>query len=167
MKEIWKKVNDFNYSVSNLGRVKNLKSNQILKPQKNLYGYEILLLYKNGKPKMFQVHRLVLMTFNPIENQEKLQVNHIDHNRQNNKLSNLEWVTAKENCKNRKLKKYYNSKGCYDNFGNYFSSYREAGRFYNISANTVKNDCLRKNKKNRDFSRKKKTSNFSFLINLF
>lgn len=49
MKEIWKKVNDFNYSVSNLGRVKNLKSNQILKPQKNLYGYEILLLYKKRK----------------------------------------------------------------------------------------------------------------------
>lgn len=58
-------------------------------------------------------------------------------------LSNLEWVTSSENCQRKTPKeKFYNSKGCYDDRGNYFNSYREAGKFYNISPNTVKRDCL-------------------------
>lgn len=151
MKENWKKINGFHYSVSNLGNVKNILTKQILKPQKSPTGYYTVLMYKDGKPKMFQVHRLVLMAFKPTNNYLDLQVNHIDHNRLNNNLNNLQWVTCKENCNKKSLKKYYNSKGCYDNFGNYFDSYREAGKYYNISANTVKRDCLRYYKKNGSF----------------
>ena len=148
--EIWKQINNLHYSISNLGNVRNDNTNKLLKPQKSVFGYHVILLYDNGKPLNYPIHRLVLMAFNPVENMQNLQVNHIDHNRINNRLNNLEWTTAKENCNKKKLRKFYNSKGCYDNFGNYFSSYREAGRYYGISANTVKNDCLRNNKTHRN-----------------
>lgn len=149
MQEIWKNIKDFpNYQVSNLGNVKHIK-NGLLKPQKTIYGYLSVMLYKVEKyrktvHKQFRIHRLVLSTFDPVDNMNNLQVNHIDKNRSNNKLSNLEWTTAKENSihKHKTIKKYYNSIGCYDKNGKYFNSYREAGRYYNLSPNTVKNDIL-------------------------
>lgn len=143
MKEIWKKIEGFeNYQISNFGNVKN-KNNKILKPQKNIYGYMTILLYNHSKVKNYRIHRLVLENFNPIEGMETLQVNHINQKRDDNRLENLEWCTPKENC-NRKSSKdiFYNSIGCYDELGNYFNSYREAGKFYKISPNTVKRDCL-------------------------
>lgn len=51
----------------------------------------------DGKKKTFRAHRLVLMAFNPIDNMDDLQVNHIDGNKKNNKLENLEWCSASEN----------------------------------------------------------------------
>lgn len=64
-------------------------------PTKKGY-YRIVLQTSNGR-KTFQVHRLVLQTFNPIENMDKLQVNHIDGDKSNNNLNNLEWCSCKEN----------------------------------------------------------------------
>lgn len=151
MEEIWKNLTIEGlekYQVSNCGRVRNANTGQLLKPQKNIYGYMAIMLYKRlkmqkAKPCSFRVHRLVLQTFKPAENMENLEVNHIDCDRSNNLLSNLEWVTPSENCQRKAPKeKFYNSKGCYDDKGNYFNSYREAGHFYNISPNTVKRDCL-------------------------
>ena len=145
--EEWKQIKNLHYSISNWGNVRNDNTGKQLKPQKNVYGYMVILLYNNGKPKHYQLQRLVLETFKPVKNMKNLQVNHIDYNRSNNNLNNLEWVTPSENCLKKLPKtKFYNSKGCFDNFGNYFNSYREAGRYYGISANTVKNDCLRNNK---------------------
>lgn len=54
-------------------------------------------LYVNKKPRTIQYHRLRMMVFYPVENMDKLQVNHIDGNRNNNEFSNLEWVTPSEN----------------------------------------------------------------------
>ena len=60
--------------------------------------YQIInLTLQDGSKKTFRVHRLVLMAFAPIENMYKLEVNHIDGNKKNNSLSNLEWVTSSEN----------------------------------------------------------------------
>jgi hypothetical protein len=76
---------------------------------------------------------------------KNLQVNHKDCNKLNNNLSNLEWVTCKENVqhihKNKEIN-HPNSQICYDENGNKFKSYREAGKKYNISSNIVKNDVL-------------------------
>lgn len=148
MQEIWKTIENFeNYEISNKGNIRS-KKNGLLKPQINKNGYKEILLYKKQPPlktlvKSFRIHRLVLQTFNPIENSEKLQVNHIDNDRCNNNLDNLEWVTPMQNCNRKKQKNfYYNSTSCRDELGNIFYSYREAGKYYNISPNTVKRDCL-------------------------
>lgn len=148
--EIWKVVDDFpNYEISNFGRIRS-KKHGILKPQKTSSGYMTIILYARQKfaptlVKSARIHRLVLHAFNPIDNEDKMQVDHLDYNRANNKLSNLKWATASQNC-NRKApkEKYYNSIGCYDEFGNYYNSYKEAARHYGISPNTVKNDVLGK-----------------------
>lgn len=151
--EQWKAL-DFEglekYEVSTCGRVRNTNTGLILKQQKNIYGYMLVMLWEySGKPgekaraRQSQVHRLIAHAFKPVENENNLVVNHIDYNRSNNNISNLEWCTYKENAERKTPKeKFYNSKGCYDDKGNYFNSYREAARFYNLAPNTVKRDCL-------------------------
>ena len=75
-------------------------------------GYKkVRLSNGDGSRKVFSVHRLILETFCPNENSDKLQVNHKDGNKQNNNLSNLEWVTCKENINHA-----YNL-GLYSNIG--------------------------------------------------
>lgn len=61
-------------------------------------GYQFVRLSKEGKHTEISVHRLVLQTFKPNQNPELYtQINHIDENKENNKLDNLEWCTAEEN----------------------------------------------------------------------
>lgn len=98
--EIWKEIQGYEglYAVSNRGRVMNLKSRKVLKPGINSIGYELIVLCKNGKQKNYTVHRLVAEAFIP--NTDNLpQVNHIDERKDNNDVSNLEWVTASQNMK--------------------------------------------------------------------
>lgn len=64
-------------------------------------GYRRINLHYKGKHYCYSVHRIVLMTFNPVKNMEMLQVDHIDFNRANNKLENLRWVNAQENTDHR------------------------------------------------------------------
>lgn len=109
MKEIWKNVNEYEelYQVSNLGNVKRIRfinfrsnylKNKLLKPIKHKNGYLVVGLTKNGKTKIKAIHRLVAQTF--IDNpKNKKYVNHIDGNKQNNKVDNLEWCTPSENQK--------------------------------------------------------------------
>lgn len=96
MIEEWKMIEIApNYSASNLGRIKNNKTNRILKPKK-IRGYEYVCLRKDNKNLCKQVHRLVAKAF--ISNPEnKPLVNHKDYNRANNRVDNLEWVTNGEN----------------------------------------------------------------------
>ena len=106
--EIWKTIQDFpDYEISNLGRVKSHKRKQevILSPAEYSNGYLFVLLYHKGIKKGCLIHRLVLENFNPVPNMKNLQVNHLDCNRKNNELSNLEWSTSAENREYRdKLK---------------------------------------------------------------
>lgn len=97
MEEIWKDVPDYQglYSISDLGRVKSSYYNKILKPSYDRYGYARFSATKNKKQKTLRVHRLVMELFSP---ENKLpQVNHIDGDKTNNKLNNLEWATDSEN----------------------------------------------------------------------
>lgn len=99
MKEIWKPVIGYEglYEVSNLGRVKGLKTGKILQPIKNGYGYLRVTLFKDGKLKKFLVHRLVYEAFNR-EIPPGVEVNHInDKDKTDNRLCNLNLMTHKEN----------------------------------------------------------------------
>lgn len=104
MKEIWKDIKGYEglYQVSNIGNVKSLNyhrsgEEKIRKPKVGIDGYLRVNLSKNGKCKTLLIHRLVLRTFNPVENMDKLEVNHKDENSQNNNLDNLEWCNRSYN----------------------------------------------------------------------
>lgn len=77
------------------GRMDNRKGKQ-LKPSIDKDGYEKVVLTKNGIRKTYTVHKLVAMAYIPnLEN--KATINHIDGNKRNNNVLNLEWATEKEN----------------------------------------------------------------------
>lgn len=100
--EIWKPIPGYegDYEVSNLGRVKRLRgckgfyANHISRGYTNRKGYWYASLTKNSHRKSCFIHRLVMMAFC---GESDLQVNHIDGNKSNNCLDNLEYVTGQEN----------------------------------------------------------------------
>lgn len=96
--ECWLIIEGFdNYLISSMGRIKN-DSGAILMPHLNPNGYLTVRLYKNGKHYSKYIHRLVAETF-LINNQTDLQVNHINGNKTDNRVCNLEWCTASENIR--------------------------------------------------------------------
>ena len=100
MEPKWKDVSDFKglYSISNSGLVKSFHRNgvKILKPGISTYGYEFVVLQKNGYKKTKLIHQLVIENFSG-KCPEGMQVNHKDGNKRNNDVKNLEYVTPREN----------------------------------------------------------------------
>lgn len=94
----WRKIEGFErYSVSDTGLVRNDRTGKILKESMATNGYSRIGIYdETGNIKWNGVHRYVAMAFIP-NPENKPQVNHIDGNKQNNAVSNLEWVTSHEN----------------------------------------------------------------------
>ena len=97
--EVWKPIKDYEglYEISNLGRVKSLNyrgtgKGKILKNIKDRKGYLKVCLTKNGRHKIFRVHRLVAEAFIPNPNNYPI-VNHKDEVPSNNCVDNLEWCT--------------------------------------------------------------------------
>jgi hypothetical protein len=126
--EIWKNIKGFanTYQISNYGNVRSVKyvkhlikdelkfrkhwietievKHKLLSPALSGSGYLSVGLMKNNVRKSHYVHRLVAETFIKNPN-KKLTVNHIDGNKQNNNVDNLEWMTQKENVNH-----YWNNK---------------------------------------------------------
>jgi len=104
LNEVWKDIKDYEgyYKISNFGRVKRLlghycRYERIIKPYKTKKNYLKIELHCKGIRKKFFIHRLVLGIFSSSQYRTNLQTNHIDGNKLNNWIHNLEWVTAKEN----------------------------------------------------------------------
>lgn len=103
--EEWRDIPNYKglYQVSNMGNVRSMNYNhtgkeRILKPRTKKSGYLFVALCKDSKVKQYYLHRLVAQAFVPNDDPEnKTEVNHIDESVNNNKASNLNWMTPKEN----------------------------------------------------------------------
>lgn len=112
--EEWKDIEGYNgvYQVSSLGNVRTFSrwpgKGRLLKPQTTKKGYRSVRLYCGASFKFITIHRLVAKAF-IINTELKPQVNHINGNRADNRVENLEWVTGSENVQHS-----------IKNFGKYF-----------------------------------------------
>ena len=112
--EEWRKIKFLNnkYEVSSLGRIRNTLTGAIRKTPVGKRGYPVFSCNINGKNKLVTVHKCVAMEFilNSKPN-NKIQVNHIDGNKTNNCVENLEWVTCFENSMHARLTGLHKSDG--------------------------------------------------------
>lgn len=163
-KEVWRDIPNYEgYQISNIGRVKSLersyrRKEKILKPQIDHKGYYLIGLCKNSIQKFYLVHRLVWIAFNgPIP--EGLQVNHINEVKSDNRLSNLNLMTQKENINwgtgiERMAKKHINGKkskpilqyDLKDNFIKEYSSIMQAERETGFANQNIVKCCKGKRK---------------------
>lgn len=147
--ETFVKIDGFErYEVSNLGKVRNIKSGRILKPSLQKNGYLTYGLYENNKQKFLYLHRIIATAF--IDNpDEKPCVNHIDENKLNNDLSNLEWCTVRENMihgtRTKRIAEKHFKKviqlDLNDNVLNEFESMVQAERETGVSRSSISSCC--------------------------
>ena len=155
VQEVWKIIPfEPDYQISTFGRIMSCKykNTKLLTPSKKETGYlEIGLSYKTNKRKWFLVHRLVLSVFNPIPNMDKMEVNHKDENKSNNRLENLEWVTSFENCnygtRNDRLKEKQGMRVMCVETGVVYSSEKEASMLTGTCHSSISNVLNGKRKK--------------------
>ena len=152
--EEWKSIKDFEklYQVSNTGEVYSVKRDKILQPKINKYGYKEVCLYKDGKNYYRTIHRLVAQAFIDNPNNYSI-VNHLDSDKLNNNVNNLEWTTVSGNTKHcyNNNKKFH--KQVLDNArkgtekrkkktvikGITFNSQVEASKYFNVNQKTIYN----------------------------
>lgn len=109
MIEEWKDIIGYEglYQISNFGNVKSVRfdKEKLLLPQTNSKGYYFVVLCDKTKRKQIQIHQLVAIAFlNHIPCKMELVINHINFDKKDNNVSNLEIVTNRENSNRKHLK---------------------------------------------------------------
>lgn len=152
---MFESIKGFNgeYLINKKGEIFSNKTKKILKGSIDSDGYTVMKLNK----KIYKLHRLVAVQFieNPLD---KPQVNHLDGNKRNNEVSNLEWVSAKENIKhahqtklatNNHLKKKIMQMDLDGNVIAIYDSYREASLTVGVLEQNISQICRKYKPKNR------------------
>lgn len=132
------------YAISNLGNVKNIRTNKVLNPSIRPDGYKSVLLSKDGIKQSIRVHQLVAMYFlKPVVG--KTFVNHINGIKHDNRAENLEWCNHQENMlhasENNLIHKKYNNIYVYDYntkellFN--FESVKQCSKFLNLKVEMI------------------------------
>lgn len=109
--ENWNTISEFpEYEISQNGLIRNKRTERVKIPYIGKRGYPVVSLQRDGKQYLRTVHILLARTFipNPLN---RMQVNHIDGNKTNYALSNLEWCTSKENMNHARLTGLHTSDG--------------------------------------------------------
>jgi len=131
--EIWDRIDGSKYEISTYGNLRRFKDKVRVYPEMGNNGYLRFPMTIYGKHTVGSIHRLVALSFVP-NPKGKPQVNHIDGDKENNKSSNLEWVTPKENMA------HAISTGLYTKYNNqiYKGKYgKEHSRSISVSCNGV------------------------------
>jgi hypothetical protein len=156
--EIWKDIPNYEgiYQVSNMGNVKSLKrvllnhgkhpffsKEMILKSAIDSTGYKSVRLCKDSKPKSLKVHQLVAVTFlNHIPDGYKIVVDHINTNKLDNRVENLQLITHRENCSKDRTGSSKYTGVCLDrNCGKWRSSIRINGKIKNLGRFSKEQDA--------------------------
>lgn len=137
---------DERYYVSSDGRV--LGANGLLKPVRGKDGYLRCNIAQDGKFRLWLVHRLVAEAFIPNQD-NKPEVNHIDGNKANNNVSNLEWVTREENIRHahKVLRKMGDKPVLNADTGDIYTSLTEAADAIGLSGAGLISDAIKRNGK--------------------
>ena len=156
--EIWKRIQNLNYSVSNLGRVRNNNTLLLLKSSL-VSGYEKVRLSNHGNTVDFMVHILVYITFHQMDVVPKgYVIDHINANKRDNRLQNLRMVTFSENVKFALYSTKTNSSckpveqlSLNDQHIANFASCAEAAKKLNLDSSTISKVCRGINKSHGGF----------------
>ena len=133
--EVWKEVVGYEgrYEVSNMGKVKSLITNKIMRTCVSKKGYRVASLYRAGEKKTrnYLVHKMVMDSF--VGELEGFQVNHVNGDPSDNRLQNLEYVTPRENI-NHRLLNNKNLRGTYKQTwsGRYSAAIKIKGKRKNL-----------------------------------
>lgn len=156
--EEWRKVLDFHYSISSLGRVRNDNTMLLLSPSLTC-GYYKVRLSNKGKVYDFMVHKLVYQIFNEdFQIPKNYVIDHINGNKLDNRLENLRKISLSENVLDALYTQYTNNSckkveqlDMLNNHIAYFNSCSQAARELNLDSSTISKVCRGKNKSHGGF----------------